>query len=331
MNDYFYGKFVRLPLVVRVLFISSSFIVLFGVIIHYIEPTNFPTIFEGVWWAIETASTVGFGDYIPRTVAGKVTAIILIFVGAAFVSSYYISLAAVAVTRQNAFIEGKLTYKGKHHMIIVGWNERSREIITSLTKKEKSKKIILIDETLDTKPSEYHNVHFIKGRANLDKVLLKANLLEAEAVIITADQNKDELQADMNSIITLLAIKGLHPTIRCIVEILTSEQVLNAKRAGADEIIQTNIITSSLVLNSLTSHSTIVSIIELIHHSDNHHRLTCEPVLEEMVGKTFYSACSHFFQKNKMMVGIKRGEETHVNPPNGFIVQQGDQAIVITG
>jgi voltage-gated potassium channel len=331
MNDYFYGKFVRLPLVVRVLFISSSFIVLFGVIIHYIEPSNFPTIFEGVWWAIETASTVGFGDYVPKTVPGKITAIILIFVGAAFVSSYFISLAAVAVTRQNAFIEGKLTYKGKHHMIIIGWNERSREIITSLTKKYKSKKIILIDETLDTKPSEYHNVHFIKGRANLDEVLLKANLLEAEAVIITADQNKDELQADMNSIITLLAIKGIHPTIRCIVEILTSEQVLNAKRAGADEIIQTNIITSSLVLNSLTSHSTMASIIELIRHSDNHHRLTCEPVLDEMVGKTFYDACSLSFQKNKMMVGIKRGEETHVNPPNGFIVQQRDQAIVITG
>ena len=310
--------------------ISSFFIVLFGVTIHYIEPTNFPTVFEGIWWAVVTASTVGFGDYVPMTTAGKLTAILLIFVGAAFFSTYFISLAAVAVTRQNSYLEGKLTFKGKLHMIIIGWNERSREMIDSIAKKDKSKRVILIDETLDSKPNEYPNVHFIKGRATRDEILIKANIYAAEIVIITADQNKDELQADMNTIITLLAIKGVHPTIRCVVEILTSEQVLNAKRAGADEIIQTNILTSSLILNSLTSHSTMASILEIIRISDNHHRLTCEPVLDEMIGKPFYATCSLYFQKNKMMVGIKRGEETHVNPPQGFLIQHGDLAIVIT-
>ena len=330
LGHQMYTKFLRLPLVVRILVFSSFFIFLFGAIIHFIEPRTFPTVFEGIWWAVVTASTVGFGDYVPRTFAGKVTGIILIFIGAAFVSSYFISLAAVAVTRQNAYLEGKLTFKGKRHMIIIGWNERSREMIASIAKKDKLKTVVLIDETLDAKPSGYHNVHFIKGRANRDEILLKANILETESVIITADQNKDELQADMNTIITLLAIKGVHPTIRCIVEILTSEQVLNAQRAGADEIIQTNILTSSLILNSLTSHSTMASIFELIRNSDNHHRLTCEPVLIDMVGKHFYEACSLFFPKNKMMVGIKRGEETHINPPQGFVIQQGDLAIVIT-
>lgn len=315
---------------VRILLISSFFIVFFGAVIHFIEPENFPTVFDGIWWAVVTASTVGFGDYVPKTYLGKVTGIILILVGAAFVSSYFISLAAVAVARQNAFIEGKLIFKGNGHMIIIGWNERSRELIASFSKKDRLKKVILIDETLETIPLEYQNVHFIKGRANRDEILLKANILEAKSVVITADQNKDELQADMNTIITLLAIKGVNPTIRCIVEILTSEQMLNARRAGADEIIQSNILTSSLIINSLTAHSTMASILDLIRYSDNHHRLTSEPVLDEMHGKQFYEACVLFFAKNKMMVGIKRGEETHVNPPHEFIVQQNDLAIVIT-
>ena len=315
---------------IRILVISSFFIFLFGALIHFIEPDNFPTVFEGIWWAIVTASTVGFGDYVPSTIAGKITGIILILVGVAFFTSYFISLAAVAVTRQNAYLEGKLTFKGNFHMIIIGWNERSREMIASIAKKDKSKKVVLIDETLDSKPIGYANVHFIKGRANRDEILIKANIHAAENIIITADQNKDELQADMNTIITLLAIKGVHPTIRCIVEILTSEQVLNATRAGADEIIQTNILTSSLILNSLTSHSTMASIFEIIRISDNHHRLTCEPVLDEMIGKAFYTACSQYFKKNKMMVGIKRKDETHVNPSQGFLIQQGDLAIVIT-
>lgn len=141
-------------------------------------------------------------------------------------------------------------------------------------------------------------MHFIKGRANLDEILLKANIHEAQCVVITADQNMNELYADMNTIITLLAIKGTHPTIRCIAEILTSEQVDNARRAGADEIIQSNILTSSLILNSLESHSTMESIMNLIRNSDNHHLLTCEPV-EGIVGKQFYEACNLFSKEIK--------------------------------
>jgi voltage-gated potassium channel len=72
-------------------------------------------------------------------------------------------------------------------------------------------------------------------------------------VLITADQNKDELHADMNTVLTLLAIKGLNPDVHCVVEILTAEQLANAKRAGADEIIQSNVITSSVMMNCLDS------------------------------------------------------------------------------
>jgi voltage-gated potassium channel len=49
-----------------------------------------------------------------------------------------------------------------------------------------------------------------------------------------------------------------------------------------------------------------------------------------MVGKQFYESCILFFTKNKMIIGIKRGEETHVNPPLEFVIQQDDLAIVIT-
>jgi voltage-gated potassium channel len=215
-------------------------------------------------------------------------------------------------------------------MIIIGWNERSREIITSISKKDRLKKVTLIDETLEIMPIEYKNVNFIKGQANQDDILLKANIHEAESVVITTDKNKNELYADMNTIITLLAIKGVHPTIRCIAEILTSEQVENARRAGADEIIQSSILKSSLILNSLVSKPTMSSILDLIHYSDIHQRLTCEPVLDGMVGKQFYESCTLLFTKNKMIIGIKRGEETHVNPPLEFVIQQDDLAIVIT-
>jgi voltage-gated potassium channel len=329
MVHHWLAKFLRLHVVVRIFLLASFIMIIFGYIIHLIEPNNFPTVFDGIWWAVVTAATIGYGDYVPETFAGRITGIILMLVGIAIVSSYFVTLATLAVTMQAAYVEGKLFFKGNQHMIIIGWNERSRELISSISKKNPSKKLVLIDETLDTMPTEHKNIHFIKGRASLDKILLKANIHEAQCVVITADQNKNELDADMNTIITLLAIKGTHPSIRCLAEILTSEQVDNARRAGADEIIQSNILTSSLILNSIESHSTMASILNLIRDSDTHHHLTCEPV-EGIVGKPFYEACNLYFKTNKMLVGIKRGGKTHVNPPQEFVIQKDDLALVIT-
>ena len=107
----------------------------FGIFIHFIEPRNFPTIFDGIWWAIITASTVGYGDYVSYSAIGKIPGILLIITSAGFLSSFFVALATTAATRQNDFFEGKAHFKGNNHFIIIGWNERSKEIIQSLLQK----------------------------------------------------------------------------------------------------------------------------------------------------------------------------------------------------
>lgn len=54
----------------------SIFMILFGNLIYYTELTEsetFPDIFVGVWWAVVTMTTVGYGDTVPKSPAGYVT------------------------------------------------------------------------------------------------------------------------------------------------------------------------------------------------------------------------------------------------------------------
>ena len=157
LTSQIYIRFIRLPIIVRILVIATSLVIVFGTMIHFIEPENFPTIFDGVWWAIITASTVGYGDFVPLSVPGRVTGIILLLVGTGFLSSYFITLSAATVKKQNEYLEGKVDFKGDNHVIIVGWNERSRTIIRTLS--ESSKSIILVDETLKSNPIKNDYVH----------------------------------------------------------------------------------------------------------------------------------------------------------------------------
>ena len=49
-------------------------VALFANFIYYaefLEPSTFPTTFSGLWWAVVTLTTVGFGDVVPKTSPGK--------------------------------------------------------------------------------------------------------------------------------------------------------------------------------------------------------------------------------------------------------------------
>lgn len=326
MPNRLYISFLRLPLFIRIFALAIFVFLIFGIVIHLLEPVTFPTMFDGIWWAIITASTVGYGDFIPHTLWGRIAAVVLILLGAGFVSSYFMTLATVAVTRQDALSEGKITFKGRGHMIIIGWNERSRELIHKLTSLDSPTMIVLIDETIKVNPTASRYVHYIQGKAHLDDTILKSHIHQAEKVLITADRGNDELQADMNSILTLLTIKGLCPKVRCIVEILTSEQVPNARRAGADEIIQSNKLTSIFMSNSLQStHAGILS--DFVYHLQD---CTLKTVADErLLGKTFAELHLDYFANQVLIIGIKRGKDTFLNPSPTLQMENGDQLLVL--
>lgn len=326
MTNQMYIRFIRLPIITRILVIAAGLIFLFGAFIHLIEPESFPTIFDGVWWAVITASTVGYGDFVPLTVPGRITAMVLLLAGTGFLSSYFISLSAATVTKQNQYLEGKMSYRGNDHVIIIGWNERSREIIRTIS--ETKQPILLIDDSLKANPLKVHHVHFIRGRANNDETLLSANIHAAKKVIITSDQKLDELQADMHTVLTLLAIKGLNPNLYCIAEVLTNEQANNARRAGADELIQTNTLTSAVILNSIFTDGHVNSLLDFLGELNGKH-LSYLQASDYLTEVSFQEASALLLEKDIILIGIKKGDDLVVNPDNLSKISSGDQLLVI--
>ncbi len=55
-----------------------------------------PSVSDALWWAAATTTTVGYGDIVPRTTAGRVIAVILMLVGIGLVALLTASIAAWA-------------------------------------------------------------------------------------------------------------------------------------------------------------------------------------------------------------------------------------------
>lgn len=47
-------------------------VVVFGVVERLVDPDTFDNVWLGMWWAIQTVTTVGYGDIVPGSTAGKV-------------------------------------------------------------------------------------------------------------------------------------------------------------------------------------------------------------------------------------------------------------------
>lgn len=71
---------------------NLGLIALFGALIYELEkqaqPEKYTMVFDGFWYSVVTASTTGYGDLFPITVAGRITAMVFIFAEIAFMSIY---------------------------------------------------------------------------------------------------------------------------------------------------------------------------------------------------------------------------------------------------
>ena len=73
-----------------------------------VDHTGFPTLGSGMWWAVQTVTTVGYGDHVPETDAGQILAAAVMLLGIGFITVITASItgAFVARSRREQHLEG---------------------------------------------------------------------------------------------------------------------------------------------------------------------------------------------------------------------------------
>jgi voltage-gated potassium channel len=69
---------------------------------------NITTVFDGIWWAVSTITTVGYGDKVPVTDSGKILGIILQILGAMMFGSIVAIISNYMSRAQDEFYWNRL-------------------------------------------------------------------------------------------------------------------------------------------------------------------------------------------------------------------------------
>ncbi len=80
---------------------SASVVITFGsaILMTVADHKNYPTFGSGLWWAVQTVTTVGYGDVTPVTVPGRLVAALVMLVGIGFLTVITAAITSTFVSR----------------------------------------------------------------------------------------------------------------------------------------------------------------------------------------------------------------------------------------
>jgi voltage-gated potassium channel len=93
-------RFLREPLSVRgavsVIVVATAVVVAGGgVVMRVLDHSEYESVWTGMWWALQTVTTVGYGDVTPEHVSGRIVGAFVMLYGIAFLT---ITIAAITST-----------------------------------------------------------------------------------------------------------------------------------------------------------------------------------------------------------------------------------------
>ena len=64
-----------------------------------IDHKNFTTLGQGLWWSVQTVTTVGYGDLVPTNASGRLVAALVMLLGLAFLAVITAAITSSFVAR----------------------------------------------------------------------------------------------------------------------------------------------------------------------------------------------------------------------------------------
>lgn len=209
--------------------ICMTFVVILGTLgFMAIEEIS---LFQAFWMTMITVLTVGYGDAVPVTQAGKIFALLIIPVGVGIVT-YAIGVVAAMIVEGNLFHAVRRKKMDKqiaqlqNHIIVCGCGRVGLQVVHEL--QEKKIPFVVVDK--DESILEKEKLLYVHGDATEDQVLHHAGISKAAGLVAIVANDAE------NVFITLTA-RGLNDAIKIVARAEKPETEDKLKRAGANKVI----------------------------------------------------------------------------------------------
>jgi len=213
----------------------------------------------------------------------------------------------------------------RDHIIVCGWNATARDLMDELRGDDYKRKVVVLQQA-DKNPAG-QGVYFVSGDPAEPGDLTRAGIEEAAAAVIFPADDSNE--SDMASILTIMAIKAIAPTVRTVVEVNNPRHRDHFLRAKADEILITSTLASHLLARSALYPGLTEIVTDIVSGGDGS-ELYRVALPDAYLGLTIDEVSARLrLDHRATLLSVNRGGRAFVNPPADFRLAAGDDAVVV--
>jgi voltage-gated potassium channel len=290
------------------------FVAITAVSITLLEKTwTLESTFDSFNWGIATVLGQGDPGFVTSP-GGRIISWLLILFGVAMLGM--ITGALVALVIDFLLKEGQgLGASGyRDHIVVCGWNATARDLIAELRGDDYKIKVVVLTD-------------FVRGDPTNADDLARAGIGEASAALVFPTDPSDA--ADMRSILTVMAIESVAPEVRTVAEVNNPRHEEHFRRADVDELLVTSKVSSHLLARSALYPGLSAIVTDIVSGGEGSelYRITLP---DEYIGCDIDTVSSRLrCDHAATLLSINRGGRAFVNPPTDFVLEPGDDAVVV--
>lgn len=288
------------------------------------KPWTLASFGASFYWGITTVLGQGDSSFITSP-AGWVISWFLILFGVALFGTLTGALIAIVIDflLKEGQGMGASGYEG--HVVVCGWNSTARDLIAELRTDDFKVKVALV-HLADKNPAG-EGVYFVRGDPTETPDLERAGIGQAlAAVVFPSDDSND---ADMRSILTVMAIKSVAPHVRTVAEVNNPRHVEHFRRARADELIVSSELGARLLARTALYPGLVELVADIVSGGEGSELYRIE-IPEAYLGLSVDDVSARLrAEHHATLLSISRGGRAFVNPPTDFHIEAGDDAVVV--
>ncbi|MCA0322395.1 MAG: NAD-binding protein [Actinobacteria bacterium] len=279
---------------------------------------------RSAYWAMTMVLGSGDSSYVDGPV-GYLVGWALAFFGVAIVAALTAAVAGFVIDFILKEGQGMGASGYIDHIVICGWNPTARELIEELKGDEFKARVVIIHD-VEHNPAG-SGTYFVRGDPTSGDDLRRAGIEDAAAAVICPSDSSND--ADMRSILSVLAIETIAPEVRTVVEVNNPKHVEHFERAHADEILVTPRLASRLLARSAL-YPGLASLVTDLVSGGQGSELYRVRVPDHLFGETPGALATLLRSNhNSSLIAVTRDGISHASPPADFMLREGDCAIVV--
>jgi voltage-gated potassium channel len=268
----------------------------------------------GLYWAIVTASTVGYGDITPHTTTGRIVAVVVILTTIPTVGAVFALWAGSAILdniRRMLGVDSRLPKDP--YTVIYGSHPVLARVVLDLH--DAGDPVVLV--AAERPPGLPDDFHFIGGDPTDEQIVRRSDPAKASRALIACETDADTL-------VIAVAVHSLAPDLE-VYALTKAPHIASAlSELGVTHTLSSEELVGHTLAKSLETPQAGSLLLQLVDSTN--YRLIESPVTAELAGHRLSDARA---KADALVLGISRGDKVDLGLADNPVLGPEDHLIIL--